>query len=172
MQYLDAKETLKKYIERALLCGESEKAGKYDYVRERYIDGDKVCEIAADMEVGEQEIYRILRSHPAQNELDKQTHKKAREDFENAELSRIVKLNRKETMRKLEDEPQEIEIKEHCQIEKVFGDREAIASGKVTERQEITGGIETNPALREEYLRRQLELLERAKQVGTAIATE
>lgn len=64
------------------------------------------------------------------------------------------------------------ELKELANISKITGDKANLAQGKATDRHEITGGIETDPALREEYLRRQLELLERAKQVGTAIATE
>jgi len=109
----------------------------------RYLSTDEnISDIARDCDTSEQYLRQKLRQWCSKEEWDEAKKNKVekRVSFENAQLSRIVKMNRTKAEARVEsDEP--IPIKEMCMIEKTFGDREAIASGKATETIEHKGTV-------------------------------
>jgi len=127
---------------------------KYHYVRDRYVMGDTMAEIAADLKTvkinaSEASLSVLLRSCPEANAKDKESHKKALQAMRGAEVSRIVSLNRKAVITALEN-CDDMDIDQRCKIEKTFGDREALLTGGATESVEhnVAGlaDINTNTA--------------------------
>lgn len=101
----------------------------------RHGRGELLSGIAESYQITEQELCVMVWEYCSREELAKlkSDARKARDIARYIEQDKICKLNRQQVLQKLE--AGEIDdVKDHCQIEKVYGDRVAIAEGKATER--------------------------------------
>ncbi len=127
------------------MFGKDEKQVNGEWVLARYRAGETLDEMAYEFGVEPGTLRTWLRKAANSYQDYKQAvidAKTARLNLENAELERLVCLNRKQTLSVLEDNPENMTIKDRCQIEKTFGDRLALAKGDVTDRSDHkVGGL-------------------------------
>ncbi len=121
------------------LFGKDEKQVNAEWVLARYRAGESLDAICDEFSVTPQTLLRWIRKVTGSYAEYKQTiadAKAKRAGLDTLDLTRLVNLNRGQTLEVLENSPEDISIKDRCQIEKTFGDRLAIALGDVTERAE------------------------------------
>ncbi len=121
------------------LFGKDEKQVNAEWVLARYQAGEPLDSICDEFGVTPQTLLRWIRKVTGGYAQYKQTitdAKKTRAGLDNVDVSRITGLNRKQMVDILENNQEDITIKDRCQIEKIFGDRLAIAQGDITDRTE------------------------------------
>jgi transposase-like protein len=124
----------------SLLGFESEEiqAEHVGYIRAKYEDGISLDDIAQEYNVGAETLRQWMKLY------DLEQYRQSKEKAAEARLAkllgnygRIRSLNAKKVLNRLES-AELMEIKDHCQIEKTFGDRYALLRGDPTEHQKHT----------------------------------
>lgn len=110
----------------------------YDMM-ERYAKGESLSDLAAECQLEEATLRKRMRNFdPAKYKEAKGEAAQARMSMRHAEHQYILSKNRENLLKVMHDDPDKINAKQMCQIEKTFGDRVALAEGDVTSREEQT----------------------------------
>jgi len=119
------------------LFGKDAKQVNGEWCFNRYINGESIEAMAEEFGVEAEMLRKWIKKAVglARYKEGVNLAKEARDILRYGELNRIVSLNRKKTLELLEsnaiDKPDDL-----CRIEKTFGDRLALETGKPTERTE------------------------------------
>lgn len=107
----------------------------FDAMR-RYSNGDSWVVIGKAHNLDQATVNKWVREYCDASEYEqlKIDAKNARLTMLGADLKRICSLGRKEAIKRLEESPETLDVKDLCQLEKTYGDRLALHEGKATEK--------------------------------------